>query len=317
MNRILITGGCGFVGVNLSLHLLESGYAVTVLDNFSERDDSILRRACKDNNLPLPEVIEADVRNTSNYFKRIKDCDAIVHLAADTNVRESINNPEKNFSNNSSGTLKALEITRRIEGPGKFVFASSNAVVGETSGAVDEQCIPEPLSPYGANKLHGEALCRTYYECYNIHTTALRFANAYGPYSSHKSSVIPKFLHRAREEKPLRIYGDGEQTRDFIHAHDIASAIQTVLEHNEARGEIYQVASGRETRILDLAKYIQQLAAEEGLDVEITHTDPKKGEIKFNFSSIEKIKSHLGWKPQRSLKESLRRLFPASEPVRT
>lgn len=311
MNRVLVTGGCGFIGVNLALHLLEKEYELVVYDNFYQRDDTVLRNACQSADGPVPKVVEGDLLDEELLESVVREekIDAIVHLAAFTNVRVSTRNPDKDFLTNSRGTFTVLEAAREVESVESFVLASSNAAIGEVEGSVDERCVPEPLSPYGANKLHGEALCNVYHECYGLRTTALRFANAYGPYSAHKTSVVPKFIRRARAGKPLEIYGDGEQTRDFIHAADIASAIRTVLENDRAGGEVYQVASGTETKIEDLATTIKELAEDEGKSVEVVHTDPREGEIKYNFSSIDKIRDQLGWGHERVLEPSLESLF--------
>lgn len=309
MQRILVTGGCGFIGVNLCLHLLDHDYSLTVYDNFSQRDGSVLTRACQNHDLPIPEMIEADVSDQSLLNKALEGSDGVVHLAAFTNVRESTRNPMNDLKINSRGTANVLEATRHSSTTTNFVLASSNAAVGEVEGPVDETRVPEPLSPYGANKLHGEALARVYSECYDLSTTSLRFANAYGPYASHKTSVIPKFLRRAKQGKPLKIYGDGKQTRDFIHARDIASAIRLVLENPETDGEVYQVAQGKETEINDLARRIREIAKDDGMDVEIVHTDARIGEIKFNYSSIEKIQNELSWTPERELETELKNLY--------
>jgi UDP-glucose 4-epimerase len=249
------------------------------------------------------------MRESEGLEEAVKDVSAVVHLAAFTNVRYSTKHPEQDFRTNSEGTFNLLEAVRNSDEATRVVFASSNAAVGEVEGAVDETRVPEPLSPYGASKLHGEALCRVYQECYEINTTSLRFANAYGPYAGHKTSVIPKFIRRAKQGKTLEIYGDGKQTRDFIHASDIASAILAALENDSSAGEVYQVASGTETEINSLAEQIQELASEAGKSVEIVHTDPRRGEIKYNYSSIDKIQRDLGWEPRIDLEEGLGELF--------
>ncbi|MFW6105662.1 MAG: NAD-dependent epimerase/dehydratase family protein, partial [Chloroflexota bacterium] len=219
----------------------------------------------------------------------------VVHLAAHTSVVASLEKPEEAWDINVNGTLNLLEACRR-NGVDRFIFASSNAVVGEEDPPIDETKIPRPLSPYGASKLAGEALCSTYYHSFGVKTVALRFSNCYGPHAEHKPSVIAKFIDWARKGEPLVIYGDGSQTRDFVHVADICQAIDLALtadsrpatadtqqtqstqstqgtqptqgtqqtqqtQQTPVWGEVFQIASGVETSINQLVELIKELAA--------------------------------------------------------
>ncbi|MFB6356623.1 MAG: SDR family NAD(P)-dependent oxidoreductase [bacterium] len=308
-SKVLVTGGCGFIGVNLCKLLLKKSYPVIVLDNFSQRNPDMVYRICDSPGASDFEVQKGDVRNREDIQQVMGQVEFVVHLAASTNVRESIREPEIDMEHNSMGTFKILECARKSSSVQKVIFASSNAAVGNVQGAVDETCVPEPISPYGASKLHGEALCKTYYHTYDLDTTVFRFANVYGPYSKHKSSVITKFITRAQNNLDLPIYGDGNQTRDFIHVDDIARAIVKTLESDRPSGEIYQVATGRETAINKLAETILQLASNDGFGVEIEYEDPRPGEIHKNFSSIDKIERELNWNPEVDLQEGLTDLW--------
>jgi UDP-glucose 4-epimerase len=226
-----------------------------------------------------------------------------------------VSHPELDVETNALGEFHVLEAARKSETVNRLVFASSNAAVGEVEGAVDEERIPEPLAPYGASKLYGEALCSVYWHTYDIHTTSLRFANAYGPYSGHKTSVVPKFLRRAKQGKDLEIYGDGEQTRDFIHSEDIARVIGRALEGGHPGGEVFQVATAQETRIKDLAEWIREIAGDHGQSIDVHHTDPRPGEIRYNYSSIEKVSEMLGWEPRREFRPSIESLWEAEGPA--
>lgn len=308
---VLITGGAGFIGTNLAVELLEEGYDLRIFDNFSQVSSAMVETATEEFSDGRVELIEGDVREPQAVKNSVSGVASVVHLAAFTNVPESVKNPDLDVETNSLGGYHVLEAARTTDSVENLVFASSNAAVGEVEGAVDESRVPEPLAPYGASKLYGEALCSVYWHSYDLHTTSLRFANAYGPYSGHKTSVVAKFLRRAKQGRDLEIYGDGEQTRDFIHSRDIARVIRLALRADHSGGEVFQVATAEETRILDLARWIQGIAEDHGESIEVHHGDPRPGEIRFNYSDIDKVQEILGWSPTRELKPALESLWEA------
>lgn len=298
--NILVTGGCGFVGANLLRLLTQGGHYARILDDLSTGKREYI------SGLGLaPEIIEGDVRSKADVLTAVDGMDGVVHLAAYTSVVDSLENPEAAWELNVTGTLNVLEACRR-HACGRFVFASSNAAVGEQSPPVDENKIPRPLSPYGASKLAGEALCSGYYHSYEMRTVALRFANVYGPFSTHKSSVVAKFMGRIREGKPLTVYGDGNQTRDFVHVDDICRAIVLGLMAEGGWGEVFQIAAGRETSVNDLVEILRQVS---GADIEIVHEPDRKGEIRRNYSNIGKAREMLGFEPKTDLVEGLTALW--------
>jgi len=307
--RIFITGGAGFIGANLTRFLLNNlKCSITVYDNLSTGSKANLDKAIADSaKNGSVEFIEGDILDFDTLNKAVAEHDAVVHLAAHTRVRESIKNPQENQTVNSIGTFNVIEAARK-QGVDKFVFASSNAAVGEQKPPINEKMIPKPLSPYGAVKLYGEAICSAYYHSYGLKTVSLRFANAYGPYSDHKTSVIAKFIKRIKDGKQLEIYGDGKQTRDFIHAHDICRAIYTIITHDNSRpapwGEVFQIATGKETPIIDLAKMI--ISFTDSPKNLITFAPPIKGEIRKNFSDITKAKEILAFSPKMKLHTELK-----------
>ncbi len=309
--RVFITGGAGFIGANLVRYLLEKSESdITVYDSLTTGSKANLDAAIADSARDgRVEFIEADILDFDAVHRAVADHDSVVHLAAHTRVLESVENPREGLVVNSIGTFNVIEAARK-RGVDKFIFASSNAVVGEQIPPINESMIARPLSPYGAGKLYGEALCSAYYHCYGLKTVSLRFANVYGFYSEHKTSVIAKFLKRIKEGKNLEIYGDGRQTRDFIHAQDICQAIGLILTHREDGdniwGEVFQIATGEETAIIDLAKMLVNLTG--ASEQMITFTSPMKGEIRKNFSDITKAKEALGFSPQAKLESGLRAL---------
>jgi UDP-glucose 4-epimerase len=291
----LVTGGCGFIGTNLVQRLCQADRQVRVFDNFSVGNTAPDSRA---------EIIEGDVRDREAIGAAVDGCDVVIHLAAQSGVIPSIEDPQKDFDVNSIGTLNLL-LSCRDAGAKRVVFASSNAALGDVPSPFEETKAPHPISPYGASKLVGEAYCLAFAGSYDLPTVALRFANVYGPLSSHKSSVVARFLKRALEGQPLIIYGDGSQTRDFIHVDDLCDAILLAAEADCA-GEIFHIASGVEVGILDLARLIRDAVDE---DIPIVHEERRQGEAYRIRASIEKANKLLGFSPKVDIEEGVRRTY--------
>jgi len=199
-----------------------------------------------------------------------------------------------------AGAFNALLAAQR-QGVGSFVFASSNAVMGEFTPGADESVTPRPLSPYGASKLAGEAYCSAFAGAYGMRTVSLRFANAYGPYSTHKQSVIAKYIRRLMDGERLVIYGDGSQVRDFIHVQDLCRALLLAAER-DVRGEVLHIASGRETSVLDLVRLLNELM---GRELPVVYEPRREGEAYRIAPSVEKAKRLLGFEAQVSLAQGL------------
>lgn len=293
--QILVTGGAGFIGSNLVPLLLDEGYAVRVLDNLSVGSADALHGLDVD-------LRVGDIRETDTVADALSGVDGVVHLAAHTSVIDSQQQPELDFEINARGTLNLLLACRDL-GVDRFVFASSNAPIGENEPPIDESKPARPLSPYGASKLAGEGYCSAFHGSYGLGTVVLRFANVYGPRSTHKGSVVAKFIKDAMQSRQLTIYGDGEQTRDFIYVEDLCRAVIAAL-RSDVGGETFQIATGHETRIIDLAHMVQR--AFPAQEVEIVHTGRRAGEIIKNYSSIEKAGRVLGWVPHVTVEEGLR-----------
>ncbi len=311
IDNILVTGGCGFVGANLVNYLCDKNYNLKVFDNLSS--GSIQNLESTGINLDKIEIIKGDITDREAVKKALKNIDAVVHLAAETSVVDSLQTPVEHWNINVSGTLNVLE-EGRINKIKAFILASSNAVLGEQEPPACEVQVPQPLSPYGATKMAGEALCSAYYNSYGLPAYCLRFSNCYGPYSYHKTSVISLFLQYIKENKTLTIYGDGNQTRDFIHVLDICQAIHLCLkdatqsgkENKNASGEIFQIASGKETSVNELVELLSSLANKE---ISVVHSPARKGEIIRNYSDISKARACLKFNPQIDLKDGLAALW--------
>lgn len=302
LNRVLVTGGAGFIGANLVRLLLNRGYEVTVFDNLSV--------GCLDNIAQLPvKVIRGDILDCAAVNEAVAGNAGIVHLAAQTGVPGSLLDPRMDCKVNVMGTLNLLEACRaeeararggHLRGP-RFVFASSNAPLGRQVPPATEDKAPLPASPYGASKLAGEAYCLAYTGSWGLETVALRFGNVYGPFSAHKHSVIAKFFKDILTCGRVAVDGDGEQTRDFINVEDLCRAVLLSLE-SDLKGEIIQVATGVETSIQSLANLVREVAR---CNVFIDHGPERQGDIRRNYSDITKARTLLGWEPRVSLVQGL------------
>lgn len=296
---MLVTGGAGFIGANLVRQLLERGHRVTVFDDLSVGRRSYLK------GLPIA-LIEGSILDVDAVNRAVEDHQGVVHLAAQTGVPGSLIDPRRDCGVNVLGTLNLLEACRRVSPRGtpapRFVFASSNASLGRQPPPATEDKAPLPISPYGASKLAGEAYCLAHHGSWGLGTVALRFGNVYGPYSVHKSSVVAQFFNDILDGKLITIDGDGRQTRDLIYVDDLCQAVLAALE-SEIGGEVFQIATGVETSINELAALIQDVV---GRDVGIVHGPPRQGDIRKNFSAVSKAERMLGWRPRTSLVDGLR-----------
>jgi len=304
---ILVTGGAGFIGTNLVRVLLGHSYQVTVLDSLCTGRREYLE------GLPI-EFIEGDILDAELVNQVVPGHDGIVHLAAQTGVPGSLASPRRDCEVNVIGTLNLLEVCRQamdkeidsVSPPlPRFVFASSNASLGRQGPPATEDKAPLPISPYGASKLAGEGYCLAYHGSWGLGTVALRFANVYGPYSAHTDSVVAKFFKDVVARGSVTIDGDGHQTRDFIYVDDLCRAILLALE-SEVAGEVFQVATGVETSIIELAALVQETV---GRGVGMHHGPPRRGDIRKNYSTIDKTRRTLGWEPEVDLDVGLRKVW--------
>lgn len=293
----LITGGCGFIGTNLIRRLLHENPSVSlrVLDNLSVVPNSLP---------PTVELIKGDVRDAKTCVEASHGVSVIIHLAAQSGVAPSVADPKTDFDINVQGTFNMLEAAR-INGVKKFVFASSGAPLGEVEPPIHEEKVCKPISPYGAGKLAGEAYLKAYHHSFGLETVALRFSNVYGPGSAHKNSVVAKFIRQALSLNPFVIYGDGSQTRDLIYVEDLVQAICLAV-HSSAGGEIFQIASGREVSVLELATNLQKiLQTKFGRSPALRHEDMRIGDVKKSWADISKARRVLGFDPKTDLESGL------------
>lgn len=325
----LITGGCGFIGRALIARLLDEGaHAVRVLDNLSVGSRADLaqvtdfiemgNRAGNDNWPGGVTLLEADILDTQAVTQAVSGADIVIHLAANTGVGPSVQDPMVDCRTNIVGTLNMLEASRHA-GTKRFVFASSGAPLGVQTPPLHEEMAPHPASPYGASKLSGEGYCSAYYHCFGVETVVLRFGNVYGEGSGHKQSVVAKFIKQALSRERLEIYGDGKQTRDFIHISDLIDAIIRAATKPGVGGETFQIATAEETTVLEMTKALLAVMKDEGLmEPEIYFGHVRAGDVVRNFSDTSKAREKLEWVAKVSLKDGLRgtiRYFVAADTV--
>jgi len=287
--RALVTGGAGFIGGHLVEKLVERGWDVMVFDNFERASVETLRALP-----PEAELRRIDVRDLDSMKKYVDDVDVIFHLAALTDVVESEAKRDEYWSVNVLGTENVLKVARDLGA--KLVFTSSAAVYGELDEAAREDLKPNPISFYGVTKLEGEKLCRRYREEYGVDVVVLRLFNVFGERA--RGGVVKIFLERAREGKPLIIYGDGEAVRDFIYVRDVVEAFLRASREGRAFGEVINIGSGKPVKIRELAEFISAISG-----VKIEHVEGRSEEILFSLANISKAKNILNWTPKVELFE--------------
>lgn len=302
---ILVTGGAGFIGRWVVRSLLAEERKAVVVDNFSNASPSNLAEFEGDENLLA--IHREDIR-WREFMTALFDeyrFSLCIHLAATISVQDSIDDPLSTFENDTVATLHLLELCRQHETP--FVFTSTCLVYDTFDGtdAISEEHPVKPHSPYSASKLSAEALALSYHQTYDLPVIVLRPFNTYGPFqrSTGEGGVVATFLHRALTGESLLVYGDGEQSRDLLYVEDCADFIVSAAFQERAVGRIINAASGRETKINELAEMI----AEEKVAIEhVPHIHPRSevGRLKGSYALAEEL---LGWKSVVDLEEGIAR----------
>lgn len=315
----LVTGGCGFIGRALITNLLaEGGQSIRVLDNLSTgtREDLAavapfveLDNAANFQDWPQSVALQVgDILDPAAIAKGITGADVVIHLAANTGVPQSVADPVKDCHTNVLGVVNMLEACRAAGERPRFVMASSGAPLGVQTPPLHEEMAPHPASPYGASKLAGEGYCSAYYHCYGVETVTLRFGNVYGEGSGHKGSVVAKFIKEAMSGQRLEIYGDGSQTRDFIHIADLIRAIRSAALTPGIGGETFQIATAAETTVAEMTEQLIKAMRAEGMHVpDVYHGPRRQGDVARNYSDTAKARQRLAWTPQVPLHDGLRR----------
>lgn len=303
--NVLITGGCGFIGSELSRQLAAVSALVIVADN--------LTTGKRENLVEIPSenfsIEVVDIRDTNAMRPLLKNADIIFHLAC-LGVRHSIHSPRENNEVNATSTLELLAMSReeRLE---RFVHISSSEVYGTAVRApMDEETPTFPHTVYGSSKLAGESHARAYAKTYDFPTVVLRPFNSYGPRCHHEGDsgeVIPKFMLRALARVPILVFGDGSQTRDFSYVEDTARGILLAGCSPDAIGQTINLGAGEETTINDLASLITQVTG--ATDTLVKHIEPRPGDILRLYADSTRAERLLGFRPKLELRSGLQKLL--------
>ena len=301
--KVLVTGGAGFIGSHLTDTLIQNHYEVIVLDNFSTgRKDNLAKSSGK------IEIIRGNMGDREVVKQALQGVSVIHHLAAQPNVRLSVENPIFDLQNNVEEALVLLEEAIRQD-VRKVIYASSGgAAYGEPSEIpVPEQHPTNPVSPYGISKLMVEKYLYYYQVNYGLTCLSLRYANVYGPRQDPlgEAGVISIFLGRILQNKPLQIFGDGTQTRDYVFVGDVVASHLAAMDY-EGENWIFNIGTGREVSVLDLVDVMRAVA---GVDVQPEHVEPRKGEV-YKIALDNHLAQHeLNWKPQTDLKTGMQKVW--------
>ena len=303
MVQVLITGGCGFIGLNLTEYLLENtDWNIRVLD-YGENTLTSLEGI----DFNRVSYVKGDIRDKNDVLEAVKGCDFVVNLAAQTGVIPSIKDPFNDAEMNIFGLINVLDASVK-QGVKCVVQASSAAPLGEQEMPLDETKVPRPSAPYGASKLACEGYCSAFSCFAGLRSVVLRFSNVYGPKSMQKGSVVAKFIKQILAKEDIIVYGDGTQTRDFIHVKDICQAIHLGLTRQGLDNfELFQIATGKETSVNELWDILKSELKARGVDVPEPVYEPERpGEIKLNYSDISKARSKLGFDPKIELADGVK-----------
>ena len=308
---IAVTGGAGFIGSHTVDRLVESGYRVVVLDDFSSGKRENLAQWAGDERVEIITVNIADgiFAALAPVTARLGPVSRIIHLAAQVSVVHSIANPLDDIRINYAGTAHVMEYARTM-GVRKVVFASSAAAYGDvTEMPVRETAPKNPVSPYGIDKFGSEKLLYYYSAVHGVATTALRFFNVYGPRqdpSSPYSGVISIFADRALTGRTLTIFGDGEQSRDFVYVGDVSRAVVTACLSDAGDRDVINIGTGRETTVNDLAETVVGLCHDKVQKrSEIVYADARPGEILRSVAAVDRAREIFGFEAETTLSDGL------------
>lgn len=304
MPQFLVTGGSGFIGSHLCRKLLGEGHGVRVLDNLSSGKRANLSDVAGD-----IDFHEADLRDEDAVQRAVKGVEYILHHAAVASVQTSVEEPLKEQQINSVGTLNLLEAARQA-GVRRVVFAASAAAYGNDPRVPKrEDMRPTPESPYAISKLAGEYYCGVYDRLYGLETVCLRYFNVYGPRqdpASPYSGVISIFAKRMLNGLLPLVHGDGLQTRDFVSVYDVVAANMLAHQVESARGQVYNIGSGRRSSLMDLLTALNAVLSS---DIQAEFVEARAGDVRDSLADISKAQSELGYRPSMDLQRGLREVI--------
>jgi UDP-glucose 4-epimerase len=297
----VVTGGAGFIGSHLAEDLLRRGRRVRIVDDLSTGSSANLP--------PGAEFLEADVGARAD--DAVRGAGVVYHLAALPSVPRSVEEPLRSHRHTCTATVAVLGAAEKA-GVRRLVFASSSSVYGDAPRLPKEEGMPpRPRSPYAAAKLGAELFCRSWAAHTGLETVSLRFFNVYGPRQDPDSpyaAVIPAFVRSVRGGRPMPVFGDGRQTRDFTYVGDVVEGLRRAAEAPGVSGRVYNLAGGRGVSLLELGGTLARLA---GVEARFEHRPPRAGDVRDSCASVEALRRDLGFVPSTPLEEGLRRTLEA------
>jgi UDP-glucose 4-epimerase len=302
IQRVLVTGGAGFIGSHLVDALLRRGAQVRVVDDFSSGREENLAQA-----IDRIELLRGDFADPAIAERAVDGVDVVFHQGAVPSVPRSVAEPVRTNRANIDGTLRILESARQA-GVRRVVYAASSSAYGDTEVLPKVETMPaNPRSPYALQKFAGETYARLYFELYGLETVALRYFNVFGPRqdpASTYAAVIPRFITACLQGESPHIHGDGEQTRDFTFVEDAVRANLAAAEAKDAPGRVFNVAGGRQTSLNALLEAIQGIV---GSRVRAIHEPPRAGDVRHSLADLTQARELLGYEPVIALDAGLRR----------
>ena len=300
--KFFITGGAGFIGRHLVAKLLHDKHEITIFDNFSSSSKNDITHLLEDG----VGLVTGDILDYDLLLKSMPNYDFVIHLAAQTSVSQSVANPKTTADIIVDGTVNVLKSCVKTNVK-NIIFSSSAAVYGNSINTLlAENAQLSPLSSYGASKLVAEYNLLAFSKLFDLNCISLRLFNVYGNGQSSEAGVIRKFLKNISKDVPIEIFGDGVQSRDFVHVSDVIQAFYCAIRNIEAkRGEVYNIGSGTATSINELASL---LISSKGKDLQVIHKPALEGEIKDSKADISLAENDIGYSPHVSLSDGLANL---------
>jgi len=303
MSKVLVTGGAGFIGSNLTEALLQRGHSVRVLDDFStgKKENLVFDRTD-----PSLEIVEGDIRDLNTCQKAVRGMEYVFHQGALPSVQRSVEDPESSNAVNVGGTLNIL-LAARDHGVKRVMYAASSSVYGDTPTLPKhEEMPPNPLSPYALQKHVGEHYCRLFYQLYGLETISLRYFNIFGPKqdpNSLYSAVIPKFIDALLQGRSPTIFGDGEQSRDFTYIDNVVQANLLAMSAEQLHGEAINIACGQRISLNQLLNVLKEIL---GSKLSPIYQEPRQGDVKHSLADIRKAKEVIHYEPKVGIETGLR-----------
>jgi UDP-glucose 4-epimerase len=314
MSKIVITGGAGFIGSHIAESCVEDGHEVVIIDNLDDYYSLELKKKNIDCALKSGKArfVQGDVTDL-NFLRTVidKDVDYVFHEAAQAGVRISVENPFKPNNVNVLGTLNVLQASLKADVE-RVVNASSSSVYGKVEYLpFDEKHPTQPVSPYGVSKLAAEHYCRVFYEVYGLPTVSLRYFTVYGP-RMRPDLAISIFTEKMRNDEPITIFGDGEQTRDFTYIEDIVKVNMKLLDTDKADGKVMNIGSGNRISVNDLAKNLKAII---GSSSEINYAEVQRGDAEHTLADVGLAKELAGYEASINIVEGLEKFVQSFREV--